>query len=503
MLRDVIMAFAFGTQGSVAALLVAFRWSHLLRRLLGEGALQTAFIPHFEKLRAEDPHRAGLFFRDLAAALTLLLITIVAISMAGLGVAMLYGDFSPGNQEILFLTFIMMPGLLFICLYGLNASLLQCEKHYFTSSIAPIAFNVVWIGGILAVWQISGPNAMPWLASFIVLGCIAEWLMTVPKTWKILGGFGIDTLWKGAQLYSSDLKTLAKPLLLGMVGVGAAQVNNAMDTVFARYASEEGPAYLWYAIRLQQLPLALFGIALSGALLPPLSRAIKGNDIPKYLQFLDYALQKCSALMIPITFAIFALGASSINLIYGHGDFNDSSTSGTTTCLWAYGVGLLPMAYVLILAPAFYSKGDYKTPTQASVIAMSVNMGLNALLVMGMGLGAASVALATSVSAWINAGYLAFFLKREVGSCGTQNLLFFLGKVTLISSAAFIAVAAGEAWLFNESYIGTIISGGVPSLPRTLEGQLWLFGSGCLCFAGIAAPLGYFTVYKKQPIPEG
>lgn len=491
MLRDIIMAFAFGTQDAVAALLVAFRWSHLLRRLLGEGALQTAFIPHFEKVRTEDPQRAGRFFRDLTAALTVLLTVIIVITMGCLWGMLRYGDLSPGNQEILFLTLIMMPGLLFICLYGLNASLLQCERNYFTSSAAPIAFNVIWIAGVMCVWKLSGPDAMPWLAGFIVLACMGEWLVTVPKTWHILKGFDAAGFWQDIRLYSADLSGLVKPLMLGMIGVGAAQINNAMDSVFARYASVEGPAYLWYSIRLQQLPLALFGIALSGALLPPLARAIKSHDIPKYLQFLDFALRRSTALMIPITFAIFIMGDASINLLYGHGDFSNESTVGTTQCLWAYAVGLLPMTLVLIMAPAFYAQSNYRIPTQASLLAMTVNMSLNAILVMGFGLGAASVALATSVSAWVNVLYLAVYLKKHMGSFGTGQLLASIAKVTVVSMLAAGVVVFGESLFLTGSNALKIAGGQVPDFPRQLGPQLLLFGLQSMSFVVVVLLLAW------------
>ena len=135
----------------------------------------------------------------------------------------------------------------------------------------------------------------------------------------------------------------------------------------------------------------------------------------KYCYFLEFALSRTIALMLPITLAFLILGDSCINLIYGHGDFTNQSIIGTTQCLWAYGLGLIPMTLVLILAPAFYAQNNYYIPSSASVISMVVNVVLNAVLVAGFGLGAASVAIATSVSAWINFFILTVMLKREIG----------------------------------------------------------------------------------------
>lgn len=477
--RDVAMAGAFGTQDAVAAFLVAFRFSHLLRRLLGEGALQTAFIPHFEALRKESPSQAGAFFRDLTALLSLVLSVLVIVSMLAIYGVLLTMDLSEGNQEILWLTLLMMPSLLFICLYGLNAALLQCEKNYFIASAAPIAFNVVWTLGVLCLWNIPPPQAMPWLAGFIIAACLGQWLATVPHTVQILRSFSLQ--WKKICFFSQDVKRLLKPLFLGILGISAAQINNALDAVFARYADAEGPAFLWYAIRVQQLPLALFGIALSGALLPPLSRAIKNQDIPLYKQFLEFALRRSVAFMLPITAGIFLLGTAAIRLIYGRGDFSTSSVLGTTQCLWGYGFGLIPMTLVLIMSPAFYALKDYRTPTIASLAAMGANITLNTLLVAGIGWGAASIAWATSVSAWLNVAILGWYLWQRSGSYLTKGFWMGLGKVSLAtaSGAASVLLFQGYASQISEGFVSQLVHFTSGSITFMLPFVLVAWGTRC------------------------
>lgn len=413
MLRDIYMAYAFGTQSTVAALLVAFRFAHLLRRLLGEGAMQTALIPHFEALRKTDPKRAGQFFGDLNATLIHLLTLIILVAMAGLGACLKWGGLDTGNQEIIWLTFLMMPSLLFICLFGINASLMQCEKNYFISSAAPAMFNIFWIFGISVSSQFPSAQAMTILSLFIVVACIAQWASTLPHVYAILKKFDIHYLWKTSRRYSKEVLLLCKPLTLGIVGIGASQINNAMDAVFARWANEEGPAILWYAIRIQQLPLALFGIAVANALLPPLARAGKNNDHTQFQQFLEFAIKRTLIIMIPMTLGLFLLGEWGIRLVYGRGDFTETSVIETTHCLWGYAIGLIPMALILVLAPAFYSRGDYRTPSRAAVGAMVMNLILNTILIAGFGLGAISVAVATSVSAWMNLAWLSIASKQS------------------------------------------------------------------------------------------
>lgn len=444
--RDIAMASAFGTHTAVAAFLVAFRFSHLLRRLFGEGALQSAFTPQFEKLKQSDPHRACHFFRDLSLLLFAALSLIIMIAMFTLGYSFVFGHYSEDNKEIIQLTLVMMPSLLFICLFGLNAALLQCEKNYFIPGIAPVAFNVVWIVGILCLWKMPAAQAMLYLGGFINLACFAQWMVTLPKTITILKRYNFNHYWKGCQFVSSDLKRLVKPLLLGIVGVGATQINNALDAIFARYASPEGPAYLWYALRIQQLPLALIGIAVAGALLPPLTRAIKSHDFMRCIEFLNFALKRTIALMLPISIGIFALGEPCIAFLYERGGFDQLSVKYTTQCLWGYGFGLIPMSLVLILAPAFYAQENYRLPTQASLCAMVLNIIFNYLAIVTFEFNSAGIAWTTSLCAWANFLILAYVLKHSLGNFALGCLWPCSGKVLISALVGLMAVLTLQKW---------------------------------------------------------
>lgn len=401
--RDMAMAYSFGTSATLAAFFTAFRLTNVPRRLLGEGGMQTAFIPHFEELKAEEPERALNFFRDLTAALSCVLLSLILIVMAVLGAFLQWGNLSPGNQEIVWLSFLMMPGLFFICLYGLNSGLLECEGSYFTPSIAPIAFNVVWIVAAL------GFSSMSTLAIALIVASAGQWAITLPKTAKLLKG----SLFRSWRFLTPDLRRLMKPLFLANLGIVATQINSALDPLFARYAHAEGPAWLWYAIRIEQLPLALFGIALSGALLPPLSRAAKEGNLAKFRHFVATALKRSAYLMLPITLAIFILGGWSVKLLFGRGDFGAESIAGTTLCLWGYALGLLPQTWILILAPASYALGNYKTPAIASSLSVLFNLFFNALFVFAFRWGPESVAIATSLATAFNCVYLMLCMKRS------------------------------------------------------------------------------------------
>lgn len=490
MVRDISMAYAFGTGSGIAALLVAFRFAHLLRRLLGEGAMQTALIPHFEELRNLDPSRAGRFFSDLSASLAVLLVALSGAIMAGLWGLLSWNVLDPGNNEIVRLTLLMMPSLIFICLFGINASLLQCQKSFFIPSAAPVMFNLFWIGGILFSSRFPDAEAMTLLSLFVVAACLAQWLITLPKAYSILNQLESTTLWKNTRLFSPDVLRLAGPLSLGIIGVAASQVNNALDAVFARWASDDGPALLWYSIRLQQLPLALFGIALAGALLPPLSRAAKANDTPLYSRLLDFSLRRSTALMLPMTFALFLFGDMAIQLVYGHGDFGIDSTVGTAKALWGYSLGLLPMALVLILAPAFYAQGNYRVPTAAATGAMGINVALNFIMVAYLDLGAASIALATSISAWVNFAWLAIALAKRSVRPFSQKSVESGVKIFLACLLAASAAYAVDAFFWGSLPAMSLAMGEMPNYSPHLLNQCLRLAVDGAAFSIVLAGVG-------------
>lgn len=474
MLRDMTMAFCYGTSPAIAAFLVAFRLANLMRRVFGEGALTVGFIPHFETIQKQSPIRAVVFFRDLVVAISLLLIFIIGLSELGLFAMWHWGDPSGDNQQILLLTAILLPGLLFICLSALFAALLQCNHSFFLTGVSPVAFNLVWIATAWILRNQPPLIAAQGLAVAVAFAFLLQWLILVPKAMRILRPFWTERKWWSVQLLSPDLKALMCALSMGVIGVGAMQINSAVDTLFARYASLEGPAYLNYAIRIQQLPLALFAIAIASAVLPALSRSIAAGETTRYRELLQFALLRSFSFVFPCMVGILVVGGAAVNLVFGRGHFLNESVVHTTTCLFGYGLGLVPASFVILMASAFYSRKDYWTPTLASLLAIAVNIALNSFWIFGFGWGPQSVAIATSIAACANTWMLNRALTLNVGAVFTGKLLSAFGKI------ASCVCLAGVAALIIGYHIGdptvALLKGSSTALfPVGLQQQLLHF----------------------------
>lgn len=453
--RDLSMAFFFGSHPAIAAFMIAYRFSNLFRRVLGEGAVSSGFIPYFESLRSKSSKEGALFFRDVFFSLFLVLVSFILFLSLGVWGWMEYGGMSVDTKEIMSLTLLMLPGLLFICLYAISAALLQCEKKFFLSGVAPVLFNLTWISAVILFRDSLPSSAVIALSWAVVLGFFLQWALLLPSLKSYMRAF---LSWReifSAHFFSKEVKALLKPFFLSLVGVSATQVNSLLDALFARCASLEGPAYLWYAIRIEQLPLALFGIALSSALLPPLARAISKGIREDFDHLLKYSLSKSFHFIFPCMVALFVLSAPGVNLLYGRGGFSEEATAQTVLCLWGYGIGLLPSVFVLLLAPAFYAQKNFKLPMVAALLSVVLNVILNGALVFGFQLGAMSIAISTSLTAWFNFLFLSKALgQKELFEKGVLKGAFcalLAGGITLLVGYCFLGDATISLFLSKEA----------------------------------------------------
>lgn len=474
-IRDIAMAVCFGSKPEIGAFMVAYRLANLFRRLFGEGSLQSGFVPHFSSFQGKD---SFLFYRDCSFSLLIFLLFFVLIAEGFLWSLSLVvpQDWS----EILFLCMRMLPGLIFICLFALNSALLQAQKKYFLSGFAPVLFNGSWVMIAWFVRTLPLAEAMQFLSLGVAFAFFLQWVATalqvgqsIPLSWGE---------WFRPRLFSSDWKKMLKPMSFGVIGLGATQMNSALDAIFSRIADLSGPAYLWYAIRIEQLPLALFGVALSGALLPPLSRAVSEGAMDRYAVLLEKALRHSAVLLIPCTFGLFSLGRSGLSLLYGHGDFSSADVEQTLYCLWGYGIGLFPSVVILLLAAGFYAQKSYTIPMLASIGSVCFHIVLNLFLVFGLHLGAFSIALSTSLAAFMNCLILAKFVRVHLNVRVFSQGGSFLGRLTVCSLFSALLAMVFE--------------------PREIEASSILFQSVLLIGRGLLFAASFSALAYAMQIQE-
>lgn len=392
LLREVVTAACFGSNASVGAFFVAYRFSHILRRLLGEGGLIYGFVPYFEGCRKESEAKARHFFRDLFGTLAfLLLLLIISLELGLMGSTFFV---SQSSLEVVRLCMVMLPGLFFIALWALFGALHQCEGKYFLPGISPTLFNGIWIATALVAARYPVKQGVFVLGVGTVVAYATQMVSLLPlaRSWLSRAG--------RPQLFSPEVKRLMQAVSFTVIGVAATQVNSFVDMVFARVASLEGPAILAYAIRLEQFPLALVPIALSAALLPTLSRMAD----PK--KEVATGLNRVFLLLLPCTVAIVTMGKVLINAIYGHGQFDVSSVAMTSRALCGYGVGLIPTGFTIVLSQSYFARKEFKVPMMASIQSVIFNMVLNSLAIFYFKMGPESVAWATSIASLYNMVYL-------------------------------------------------------------------------------------------------
>lgn len=491
LVREVALASTFGASAEIASFMVAFRLAHFFRRFIGESGLAVAFIPHFEALKAKSPAAAADFFVKLSLSLKLLLLALSAAVAFGFYVGSSYmsGDW----KEIFSLAAILSVSLFFIGLYALNQAFLQTSGRFFIGSAAPAAFNILFALGALLAHVQTSLSPIVFLSWMAVLGLAAQWMVTSPLVSRAHAKLALElspTVAPAKLIGNESGKSIAKASFLGLFGLAAVQINNLIDGIFAKIADPSAPAYLWYAMRVYQLPLSLFAVSLASALLPMLSKHVKDQEA--FMSCLRAAAEKILLFMIPVTGAMVVLAPTGLALLYGRGHFSLQSLAQTTYCLLGYGLGLVSSCFVIILAQAFYARGDYKTPSLSALFSVFLNIALNALFIFYWGLGGLGIALATSIASLFNAALLRWQLK--------EGRLF--SKVYLIKVLFASVIACGTVLLWSvgkHDFSSKVLLGLLDQIdPLPFIAQLRALVLKGVAFGGIFWILLYYLRFKKS-----
>lgn len=494
--RELCMAVFFGASAPYASFLIAFRFTQLFRRLFGESTLAQGFVPHFEKLKNVDPKHAALYFRDLVFSLGMFLLILIGLTELVLFAIEPY--VSAYAQEIIHCCHWMLPGIFFICLYALFAALLQCQRHFFLPAVAPIAFNVVWIGVAMLTKDLPLLQAIRFLCMGVSVAYFLQWVILLPHALRFTRGhLGIKEHFR-AQIFSEAVLKMASPLVLTALGTGALQINGAIDLLFARRACLEGPAYLGYAIRLYQFPLALIGAALSSALLPSLSRAFAKESQKEFNEIFHYGEKKALLLLVPACCALFALSLAFVSFSYAYGKFDSLAVKETSKALWAYSLGIVPHGLVMIYSSSVYARLSFRAPMIGALLSIGVNIVLNSIFIYGLKAGPESVAFATSMASVANALYLRAQIKVEPS--GNSNKNFFIIKVGVATLLALLATLLVGKKIFHDPTLDWLMGLDVAFVKFSFMQQMQRIFSEMAVFILVYFILG--TIFKIISFPK-
>lgn len=424
LVRDLLMAAAFGATAMTDAFNVAFRIPNLFRRLFAEGAFSQAFVPALAHSREQDGEEATRRLIDSVATIlawTLLFTCVLGVVGAPVLVWLLASGFQQdprGFEAAVVMTRWMFPYIGFMSLVALAAGILNTWKQFVVPAATPVLLNVCMI---LAAWL-----GAPWFASLgiepiyamaggVMAGGLLQLLVQLPALRRLgllpriaLGWAGIRAAWNDPGM-RSVLRTMAPALL----GVGVAQISLLINTQIASWLEPGSVTWLGYADRLMEFPTAMLGVALGVVLMPQLASARAGNDSERYSAMLDWGLRLVVLLAVPSAAALLLFAQPLVATLFHYGAFKDSDVTQVALALGGYGVGLLGLVAIKVLAPGFYATRDLRTPVRIAIVVLVVTQLLNVLLVWGLQLRHAGLALSIGIGALINAGWLLVGLVRR------------------------------------------------------------------------------------------
>jgi putative peptidoglycan lipid II flippase len=484
--RDMVVARTFGAGPVTDAFFVAFRIPNILRRLLAEGALSTAMIPVFTEY-ASLRDRPQLV-RMLRAVLGLALLALTVTSVLGvLGAPSIVTVIAPGfasdpsqTSLTVFLTRVMFPYLLLVGLAAMATGVLNTHERFFAGAIGPAVLNLGMIGAVLLLARHLEPPILS-LAIGVLVGGVGQLLVQLPG----LSACGL-LLGPSSELRHPAIARITRLLLPAVFGLAAVQVMVFLNTLLASLLPLGSISYLYYADRVMEFPLGVFGIALASASLPVMARQAAARDHRALADTLNFAVRLALYVSVPATFGLVMLRTPIVRVLFERGRFGPAETSATADALAWYAVGLAAFAGSRIVAQAFYALGEAGTAVKWGIVSIAANV-VAAMAMMGP-LGHAGLAGASSVGAYVNLVALLVVARRRLGRLGGRALVSSLARTALAS-----VPLAGTCWLALALW---------PTQPSLLLDVVWLTATivtsgACFWIASVALGLSERAVLLK------
>ena len=482
--RDILMAWVLGKGVLSDAFIVAFLFPSYFRSIFGEGTINPAFLPRYAALHARGEHEAAAVFADrvfswqMLAQFVILILALIFMPFIVHAIAPGFAD-NPGQLSLTVrLARITFPYLI-LTVVAIQLSAMLNAINIFWAAAAWANFqNIGMIATLLASHWF--PNAAYAAAWGLLLGGFLQLFFMLWASKR--DGLSLRIAWPRRTPKNKEFFKA-----LGAVTIGAASVFIApfIDTIIASLLPVGSRTALYYADRINQLPLGVLGIALGTVLLPEMSARLAVNDRVGSDRAQNNSAALSLLLTLPFAAVFVAIPDTIMRAIFAHGAFDKSAAALSAIALAAYGIGLPAFALTRIVQATFYARHDTATPARVTITALACNIALKVLFVWGFGLGIAGVALGTSLGAWINVAILTWLGNRR--SLLSLDSNFYRALLPVLIAAA---MAAAGAWL------GVVLAG---------EMQTSLHDAVTLGLAILLGGLGYSAAVLvfRRSLPLG
>lgn len=409
--RDILIAAALGAGPIADAFFVALKLPNLFRRLFGEGAFNSAFVPGFSGILAAEGAEEAKSFAAEATAVMVFWLALLTV-LGEIFMPQLMRVLAPGFTDdpvkfelVVTLARITFPYLFLICLAALASGVLNGLDRFAAAAAAPVLFNLTAIAALYGLTPYL-PNAGHALAWGVTISGVLQLGLLVAAMHRA----GMPLRIPRPRL-TPRMKELLRKIAPGLLGAGVTQLNLAVDVVIASLLPPGTVAVLYYADRVNQLPLGTIGVAVGTALLPVLSRQVRAGEAEIANATLNRALEYALFLSLPAAAALMVSAWPIMFVLFGRGAFDTAAIGLSAECLAAYALGLPAFVAAKTLAPGFFARGEMARPVRIGIACVVLNLALN--LVLMQPLQHIGPALATSLSAVVNTIWLGVALGRR------------------------------------------------------------------------------------------
>jgi putative peptidoglycan lipid II flippase len=482
-LRDILFAWGFGAGWVADAFNVAFRFPNLFRRLFGEGAFNSAFIPLFAKeLEGKGRDAARAFAEEAMSGLVAVLavLTVVAILTMPWLMYLLAPGFSAVPEKFdlaVLLTQITFPYLMCMSLVALFSGVLNTFGKFVESSSVSIVLNLTLTVAIFVGFWLGYHNE----PGGGIVQAIGVFVAGVLQLWLLLNGLKRNnfTLKLRRPRMTEGVRRLITLGIPGVIAGGVTQINIMIGTVIA--SQQPGAvSQLYYADRLYELPLAIVGIAIGVVLLPDVARQLRAGNDAAVLDSQNRSLEFAMLLTVPAAVALALVPVPIVKVLFERGAFTAMDTAQTAQVLAVFALGLPSFVMIKVFSPAYFAREDTETPMRYATISLIANtIGSIVLFFWFRKLGFLphlGIAVATTLGGWLNAGLLWFTLVKRGHFVIDARMVRAFG--TILFSSVVMGAALLAAAHFLEPHF-TAPSG----LAIHLAALAALIGAGLLVYA--------------------